>query len=40
MIRLESGGSDCPMGMSFWRKGANTSLYSIMLGVVLVIRAP
>jgi len=25
MIRLESGGSDCPMGMSFWGKGVNTS---------------
>jgi hypothetical protein len=25
MIRLESGVSDCPMGMSFWGEGVNTS---------------
>ena len=25
MIRLEGGGSDCPMGMSFWGKDVNTA---------------
>jgi len=25
MIRLESSGGDCPMGMSFWGKGVNPS---------------
>ena len=40
MIRLESGGSDYPMGMSFWRKGVNTSSILHDAWVVPVIRAP